>query len=196
MVFVAAQIGFGKGRHIMKAVIVNESRQLEVCELPAPEAIPSGHILVDVAAAGINHGDKIFLTSPTITSGLNTSQHNIWGASASGKVRAIAPDVPAEFAGKNVALYRSLSPSPHTVGLWSEQALVPFTSAVILPDDAPVEEYSGSLVNAITALAFLEDMAADGQKGVVVTAGSSATGLAMAALAKEKKVPAIFLARS
>ncbi len=74
--------------------------------------------------------------------------------------------------------------------------MVPRTSCVVLPTSVSVRDYSGSLVNIITPYAFLEMISAEGHKGVIVTAGSSATGLAMAALARKLGVPAIFLARS
>ncbi|MGH9445252.1 MAG: zinc-binding dehydrogenase [Terriglobia bacterium] len=180
----------------MKAVCVTDSRALEVREVPTPANPPSGHILVAVEACAINDGDKTFLARPLSTAGLNTSLHDIWGASAAGTVLSLGPGVPAELAGKRVAVYRSLTRSPQTVGLWSERAMVPWTSCAILPDGVSVQEYSGSLVNLITAYAFLEEMAAEGHKGVVVTAGNSATGLAMAALTRNKNIPAIFLARS
>ncbi|MGA7931522.1 MAG: hypothetical protein WCA20_36690 [Candidatus Sulfotelmatobacter sp.] len=73
---------------------------------------------------------------------------------------------------------------------------MPSTSCVILPDNVAPQDYSGSLVNVITAHAFLEQIAAEGHTGVIVTAGSSATGLAMAALTQEKAIPALFLVRS
>lgn len=182
----------------MKAVCVTEARGLEVREVPAPTAadLPAGHLLVEMEACAINHGDKMFLARPATTSGLNTSLYNIWGASGAGRVIAAGSDLPADLTGRRVAIYRSLTPSRHTVGLWSERAVVPFTSCVVLPQDAEATDYSGSLVNAITAYAFLEEMATEGHKGLVVTAGSSATGLAMAALAQASKIPAIFLVRS
>ncbi|GAA4500909.1 zinc-binding dehydrogenase [Gluconacetobacter tumulicola] len=180
----------------MKAICVTETRQLEVREVPTPAFPPSGHILVDIVASAINHGDKAFLSRPTITTGLKTSLYEIWGASSSGKVRAIGNDVPAEFAGRNVALYRSLTPSPHIVGLWSEQAVVPYTSALILPECVAVEDYSGSLVNAMTGYAFVEEMLSEGHKGLIVTAGASATGLAITAIARRKHIPLLALVRS
>ncbi|MBO9195936.1 zinc-binding dehydrogenase [Rhizobium sp. 16-449-1b] len=180
----------------MKAVCVAENRQLEVREVPTPTTPPSGHILVDIVAAAINHGDKFFLSRPGTTSGLNTSLYHIWGASASGRVRSIGSAVPAEFAGRNVAIYRSLTPSQHTVGLWSEQAVVPYTSALLLPEHVSVEDYCGSLVNGMTGYAFLEEMLSEGHKGVIVTAGASATGLAIAAIARSKNIPLIALVRS
>lgn len=56
-------------------------------------------------------------------------------------------------------------------------------------------DYAGSLVNVITAYAFLDEIEAAGHRGVIVTAGNSATGLALAALAKRRNLPAIFLVR-
>lgn len=180
----------------MKAICVTEDRRLEVRDIPAPTQPPEGHVLIDVEACAINHGDKTFLTSPTAAAGLSTSNHDVWGASASGKVRAVGRDVPEKFAGSNVAIYRSLTASPQIVGLWSERAMVPYTSCLMLPDNVPVRAYCGSLVNVITAYAFLEEVAAEGHKGVIVTAGNSATGLAIAGLVQRRDVPAIFLVRS
>jgi NADPH:quinone reductase-like Zn-dependent oxidoreductase len=183
---------------MMKAICVTEAHALELREVPEPGRadLPGDHVLVEMEASAINHGDKMFLARPTIASGLNTSRHNIWGASGAGRVLAAGNDLPVDLIGRKVAIYRSLTASPHTVGLWSDQAVVPFTSCVVLPEDVEAIDYSGSLVNAITAYSFLEEMEAKQQKGVVVTAGSSATGLAMAALLHDRQTPAIFLVRS
>ncbi len=77
-------------------------------------------------------------------------------------MRAVGPDLSAEIIGSNVAIYRSLGQSEHTVGLWSEQALVPRTSCVVLPKSVSARNYSGSLVNVMTAHAFLEETTAEG----------------------------------
>ena len=57
-------------------------------------------------------------------------------------------------------------------------------------------DYAGSLVNIVMAYAFLETAAADGHRGVVATAGNSATGRALAALARRKGTAALMLVRS
>lgn len=49
-------------------------------------------------------------------------------------------------------------------------------------------DYSGSLVNMVTAHAFLEAMVEEDHTGCVVTVGASATGLAVATLARHKKI--------
>ncbi|WP_420237458.1 alcohol dehydrogenase catalytic domain-containing protein [Telmatobacter bradus] len=180
----------------MKAVTVTASRELELREVPTPTEVPSGHLLIEIRSAAINHGDKTFLKMPAAATGLNTSKHEIWGASAAGRVLAVGAHVHADYSGKNVAVYRSLTPSSETVGLWCERAVVPVTSCVLLPEELSSADYSGSLVNVITAHAFLEEMASEGHTGVIVTVGGSATGLALAALARLKNIPVLFLARS
>jgi NADPH2:quinone reductase len=180
----------------MNAICATDSAQLELRDIVAPGQPPSGHILINIEAAAINHGDKFFLARPFLAAGFAGSKHSVWGASATGTIVSLGPDVPAEYAGRKVAIYRSLTVSPHTVGLWSEQAVVAYTSCLILPNEVAVQEYAGSLVNVITAYAFLQQIAVEGHKGVIVTAGKSATGLAIASLARRMDIPAIFLTRS
>ena len=180
----------------MQAVTVTASRELECREVPAPKQAPADHLLLEIDAAAINHGDKTFLKMPAATTGLNTSKEDIWGASAAGRVLSVGAGVSADYLAKKVAVYRSLTPSAETVGLWSERAVVPMTSCIVLPEELSAAEYSGSLVNVITAHAFLEEAQSEGHTGVVVTVGGSATGLALAALARLKDVPVLFLVRS
>ena len=181
----------------MKAICVTPSRELEVRDIPTPIEPAPGHILVDMEASAINHGDKTFLKMPAAAGNpLAGGQHDVWGASGSGRVVAVGAGVPAEYAGKQVAIYRSLGRSPEGIGLWCERAQVPYTSCVILPEHVRARDYSGSLVNVMTAFAFLEEIAEAGHKGVIVTAGNSATGYALASLARRRNLPAVFLVRT
>ena len=181
----------------MKAICVTPGRELEVCDIPAPTAPASGHVLIDMDASAINHGDKTFLRKPTAAgNALALDRHNVWGASGAGQVVAVGAGVPAEYTGKQVAVYRSLRRSPESIGLWCERAQVPYSACLILPEHARARDYCGSLVNVMTAYAFLEEIAEAGHKGVIVTAGNSATGHALAALARSRKLPAIFLVRT
>ncbi|MFP3504671.1 alcohol dehydrogenase catalytic domain-containing protein [Burkholderia sp. SIMBA_062] len=181
----------------MKAISIDaSSRTLAVLDIPIPDSPPPGHVIVDIEACAINHGDKLFLTMPDAAGRVLNGSNGVWGASAAGKVTAIGDDVPEEFLGRPVALYRSLGTGAGTVGLWSEKAQLPYTSCVILPDEVRTRDYCGSLVNAFTAYAFLEQIVAEGHHGVVATAGASATALALAALAKKRQVAVIHLVRS
>jgi NADPH2:quinone reductase len=180
----------------MKAICVIKTRELEVREVLTPTEAPSGHLLIEIEAAAINHGDKTFWARPALTAGLNGSLYDIWGASASGRVLSAGSDVPAGYVGRKVAVYRSLTPSAQTVGLWAERSVVPYASCLILPEELSAIDYSGSLVNIITAHAFLDTMTSEGHTGIIVTVGGSATGLAIAALARETQIPILFLIRS
>jgi NADPH:quinone reductase len=76
----------------MKAVCVTETRELEVREVPTPTKALSGHLLIEIEASAINHGDKTFLARPAATAGLNTGLYDIWGASAAGRVLSAGPE--------------------------------------------------------------------------------------------------------
>ncbi|MET4261692.1 NADPH2:quinone reductase [Bradyrhizobium sp. S3.12.5] len=182
----------------MKAICVKADGGLEVRDIPEPDALPPGHVLVQMDSSAINHGDKSFLAMPQAAGNpLANRRHNTWGASGAGRIVAIGDHVPVDYhAGKQVAIYWSLCRSPEGIGLWSEKALVPFETCLILPDHVQMRDYSGSLVNVMTAYAFLDEIAADGHKGIIVTAGSSATGYAAASLVRRRGVPAIFVTRS
>ena len=181
----------------VKAICVTSSRALEVRDIPTPEAPPAGHVLVDIDAATITHGDKFFLTRPLPgATALATGRHDVYGANGSGKIAAIGAGVPAEYLGKQVAIYKSLARSPDAIGVWCERAQVPYTTCLILPDNVRARDYCGSLANVLTVYAFLSEVVAEGHKAIIVTAGNAATGHVAASLAQRRNVPAIFLVRS
>jgi NADPH:quinone reductase len=181
----------------MKAICVTASRELEVRDVPTPAEPAPNHVVIDMAGSAINHGDKAFLKMPTAAGNpLALGQYPVWGASGAGRVVAIGAGVPQKYLGRNVAIYRSLSRSAESVGLWCERSHVPFTACLILPDHVRALDYCGSLVNVMTAHAFLEEVTDAGHQGVIATAGNSATGHALAALARKRKMSAILLVRT
>ncbi len=93
-------------------------------------------------------------------------------------------------------MYRSLSPSEQMVGTWSTYAHMPYLDCVILPDDVRPEEYAGSMVNTITPYAFLKQVIAEGHQGIVSTAGTSATGIALVGLCAYFDFPLISIVRT
>jgi NADPH:quinone reductase len=181
----------------MKAICVTPDRDLYVRDIPTPTQPAPGHVLIDIDGSAINHGDKTFLRMPTAAGpAFAAAQHDVWGVSGAGRVIAIGDGVPGKYLGKQVAAYRSLRRTPDMIGLWSERAHVHFLSCLILPDHVQAVDYSGSLVNVMTAYAFLEEAIDAGHRGVIVTAGNSATGYALAALARRRNIPSILLART
>lgn len=180
----------------MKAICVTPTRILEVREVPSPSTPPSGYINVRINSAAINHGDKTFLKLPPsarLTTGAQLE--NVWGVSGTGTVIEIGPDVPSRYLGRKVTMYRGLKPDHDVLGYWSEIAQVPYQTALLLPDSVDEKDYCGSLVNVVTAYAFLEQVVAEGHRGIVVTAGNSATGRALAVLAQKRGVPILIIVR-
>jgi NADPH:quinone reductase-like Zn-dependent oxidoreductase len=183
----------------MKAICVTESRNLELRDVPSPSTLPSGYINVSIAAASINHGDKTFLKLPAsslanLSSGARIE--DVWGASAAGTVTQVGANVPSTYLGRKVAIYRGLKPDDPVLGLWCETAQVPYEACLLLPDQVDAKDYSGSLVNVVTAYAFLQQAVVEGHRGVIVTAGSSATGRALVALARRQGIPILVIVRS
>ena len=62
----------------------------------------------------------------------------------------------------------------------SEPAKVPIETNASsgLPEEVDTHDYSGSLVNVIAPYAFWKQAVSGGHKGVLITAGASATGIA------------------
>jgi NADPH2:quinone reductase len=180
----------------MKAVCYTEERSLEVREVPTPREPAPGHVLVNIDSASIMHGDKFFLKHPLPNGSWATARHDIYGSNGGGTIVAIGAGVPERYLDQKVAIYKALKPSGEATGLWCETAQVPFETCLILPDTLRVRDYNGSLANILTIYAFLDQAKLEGHRGIIVTAGSSATGLIAAALTRRQGIPAIFLVRS
>lgn len=181
----------------MKALCVTENRALELRDIQSPSNPPPGYVNVKITAAAINHGDITFLKLP-IAASLATGARleSVWGASAAGTITEIGANVPSSSLGRKVAIYRGLESASDGLGLWCETAQIPYGACLLLPDHVDAKDYSGSLVNVVTAYAFLETAAAEGHHGVVVTAGGSATGRAIAVLARRRGMPILTIVRS
>lgn len=168
---------------------------VELQNVPVPLRAEPGHLLIKMEACGINPGDKSFI-GRTFPIGLVLSKYDIYGVSGVGTVQEAGTGVPDAYKGKNVAIYRSLVPSDHIVGTWSPYAQVHYLDCVILPESVDMLDYSGSLVNIITPYAFSKQVIAEGHKGIITTAGSSATGIAMLGICSAYDIPHISIVRT
>jgi NADPH:quinone reductase-like Zn-dependent oxidoreductase len=104
--------------------------------------------------------------------------------------------VPETYRNKKVTVYRSLQFGDKIIGTWSEYAHLPYRSCLILPDDADESAYSGSLVNVITAYAFLKQIQSEGHRSIISTAGNSATGVDLIGICAYYKFPLISIVRN
>lgn len=180
----------------MKAICYTEDRSLEVREVPTLTEPAPGHVLVKMDSASIMHGDKFFLTHPLPNGTWATALHDTYGTNGAGTVTAIGEGVPERYLGRKVAICKALKPSAHSTGVWCETAQVPFETCLILPENLRARDYCGSFAHLLTMYAFLELARNEGHHGVIVTAGSAATGLITASFTRRQGIPAIFLVRS
>jgi len=179
---------------LMKAIVLS-GENLEVQHVKKPQVAEPGHLIIKMKVSAINSGDKFFLKYPT-PPGSTKSLYDIKGVSGAGIVEQIGEGVPHEYLGKNVTIYRQLTYSESAVGTWSEYAHVPYLDCVILPDNADPEDYSGSMVNIITPFAFYKQIITEGHQGIISTAGSSATGIALLGFCLTYDFPLISIVRN
>jgi len=177
----------------MKAVVLSNDI-LMVQNVEKPQKAEPGHLVVKMNSSAINFGDKLFLRAPA-SPGTVKSLYDIKGVSGAGEVLQAGESVPAEYLDKNVTFYRQLRFSESIVGSWSEYAHVHFSDCAILPESADPADYSGSLVNTITPYAYLKQIIEEGHKGIISTAGNSATGIALLGFCLSYNFPLISIVR-
>jgi NADPH2:quinone reductase len=180
----------------MKAITIIGKGQVTLSEVAQPEKASAGHIIIEMTAMGINAGDKFFISGNFPPGMFTQSQHDIAGVSGVGRVISLGSGVPEEYSGKFVTVYRSLTGGQEIVGTWSEYTHLPYLQCAILPDDVDPDEYSGSLVNIISAYAAYKQAIKEGHQGVVVTAGNSETGRAMLGFCLNDGLPVISIVRN
>ena len=178
----------------MKAVVLSDNN-LTVQKVSKPQKAEPGHLIIKMDASAINSGDKFFLKYPT-PPGTVKSLYEIRGVSGVGEVLQIGDGVPAEYLGKYVSFYRQLKYGESVVGSWSEYSHIHFFDCAILPGNVNPRDYSGSMVNIITPYAFLKQIIDEGHKGIISTAGTSATGIALLGFCLTYDFPLISITRS
>ena len=175
----------------MKIISLVAKNNVELKEVPKPEKAAPEHLIIKMRTCGINAGDKAFIGGAFPPGSIPVSRYDICGVSGVGTVIETGQGVPGAYKGKNVTVYRSLKFSENIIGTWSEYAQLHYLQCAILPDHANMEEYSGSLVNIITPYAFLKQIEQEGHKGIICTAGNSATGIAMLGICLANNFPLI-----
>jgi NADPH2:quinone reductase len=179
----------------MKAICLIAKEGVKFQRVPAPVKANPDHVIIKMIACAINPGDQAFINRP-LPPGSSISLYNVYGASGAGTIIAVGAGVQEGYIGKKVSSYRSLRSSDSLIGTWCEYSHMPIADCVLLPDNANPDEYSGSLVNIITPYGFLKQVSAEGHKGILSTAGASATGIALAGICQAYNFPLIPIVRN
>jgi len=171
----------------MKAVFTEkQGGPLVVREVEIPKPGP-GEVLVKIAAAPINPSDLARVRN--MDTDLDTF---IPGLEGSGTVVAAGKGLlPRLWLGKRVAC------THHGIrGTWAEYMVTSAAMCFPLKSKVSFEQGSMTLVNPLTALAFLEIAEAGKHKAIINNAAASALGRMVELLATKKGIPVINLVRT
>jgi NADPH:quinone reductase len=161
----------------MRAIVVRRTggpEVLEATDVPDPQPGP-GQLLVDVAAAGVNFMD-IYQRQGNPPYSPNLPY--VPGAEGAGTVTAAGAGVIGVKAGDRVAW-------PVAAGSYAEQALVPASSAVLVPDGVDLQVAAAVMLQGMTAHYLCNDTfpVSDGD-AVVVHAAAGGVGLLLTQMVK------------
>ncbi|MCB9433221.1 MAG: zinc-binding dehydrogenase [Ardenticatenaceae bacterium] len=176
----------------MTAVVLDSftgPETLHVEQRPVPKP-GKDEVLVKVAASPINPSDLAFLGG---NYGFDNPPPVVPGGEGSGTVVAVGPGPMGRyFLGKRVACLSN----GERDGIWAEY-VVASTKGGVFPLDKSVslEQGAMSVINPLTAVAFLEITKGGGHKAIVLTAAASALGQMVNRLGRSEGIQVINVVR-
>lgn len=173
---------------MMAAIMEEPLTPLAFREMPLP--VPGrGEVLVKIEAAPVNPSDLSMLSG---SYSVKPNYPYIPGIEGSGTVVGHGKGLLARLRmGKRVACTSSSGRG----GTWAEYMVTSADKTVPLPHDISFAEGASSIVNPLTALAFLKIIREGRFKSVVNTAAASALGKMMVRLLKREKITLINIVR-
>ena len=176
----------------MTAVVLDSysgAEALRVERRPVPKP-GQDEVLVKVAASPINPSDLAFLGG---NYGFNNPPPVIPGGEGSGTVVAVGPGPMGRyFLGKRVACLSNGEKD----GIWAEYAVASTKGGVFpLNKSVSLEQGAMSVINPLTASAFLEITKDGGHKAIVLTAAASALGQMVNRLGRSEGIQVINIVR-
>ncbi|WP_420645382.1 zinc-binding dehydrogenase [Candidatus Leptofilum sp.] len=176
----------------MTAVVLDsfsgvEALRVEQRPVPKPG---KDEVLVKVAASPINPSDLAYLDG---NYGFKNQPPVVPGGEGSGTVVAVGPGMAGRyFLGKRVACLSQGNGS----GMWAEYVVTTAKGGALpLHDGVSLEQGAMSMVNPLTACAFLEIAKKGGHKTIVLTAAASSLGQMVNRLARSEGVQVINVVR-
>ena len=176
----------------MTAVVLDsfsgvEALRVEQRPVPKPG---KDEVLVKVAASPINPSDLAYLDG---NYGFKNQPPVVPGGEGSGTVVAVGPGMAGRyFLGKRVACLSQGNGS----GMWAEYVVTSAKGGALpLHDEVTLEQGAMSMVNPLTACAFLEIAEEGGHQAIVLTAAASSLGQMVNRLARSKGVQVINVVR-
>lgn len=161
---------------------------LRVEQRPVPKP-DRNEVLVKVAASPINPSDLAFLEG---LYGFRKPTPVIPGFEGSGTVVAVGGGIIGRYLqGKRVACVSQEKGD----GVWAEYMVAAADYALPLDETVSLEQGAMSVINPLTAIAFLEIAKKGGHKAIVVTAAASALGQMVNRFARSEGIQVINVVR-
>jgi NADPH:quinone reductase len=173
----------------MKAVFFNpENGELFTRIVPVP--VPGkGEVLIQMIAAPVNPSDLAKIRETTAAEAVDF----IPGIEGCGKVVAAGKGIlPALFMGRRVACSSKLRHS----GTWAEYMVTAAGNCFPVSNKIPDVQASMTIVNPMTALAFLDIAKSGNHKAVVLSAAASALGGMITPLFTQSQIKTLNLVRN
>jgi NADPH:quinone reductase-like Zn-dependent oxidoreductase len=176
----------------MTAVVLDSysgAEALRVEQRPVPKP-GKDEVLVKVAASPINPSDLAFLEGEY---GFRNPPPVVPGGEGSGTVVAVGPGTMGRyFLGKRVACLSQGTGS----GMWAEYVVTTAKGGALpLHESVSLEQGAMSIINPLTAYAFIEIAKKGGHKTIVLTAAASALGQMVNRLGRSEGVQVINVVR-
>lgn len=177
-----------------KIVRFHRTGSSDVLELDTVDEIKPGkdEVLIHVLALGLNRAEILFrqglyLEKPSLPSRI--------GYEAAGMVKAVGESVSEFRVGDYVSTIPAFSMSKY--GVWGEEAIVPQSAVVKMPENVEPHQAAAAWMQYLTAYGALIDIGQLAAKqNVLITAASSSVGLAAIEIVKETGAVAIATTRT
>ncbi len=174
----------------MRAVVASRAGSLAevlaVQELPDPDELGSGQVVVRMVASTINPSDAVAVSGAY---GSRTTFPFVAGFEGVGVIERVGPGGPAEVIGRRVLPIGS-------AGCWAQHKRVDLSWCIPVPDAVPDEVACFAYVNPLTAHLMIERHWRADVRSVAITAATSTIADHLAQLLQLKGVTPIGLVRA
>lgn len=158
---------------------------LALKDLPEPDDLARGEVLVRMVAAAVNPSDAVTVSGAYAS---RTSFPLVPGFEGVGVIERVGPGVPSEEVGRRVLPVGS-------AGCWAEYKRSELSWCVPVPDDLSDDVACFAYVNPLTAWLMVERFCSGGVRRVAVTAAGSTIAGHVAQLLSERGIAPIGLVR-
>lgn len=195
------------GRELRTRVTSGGELELSLVEVPVPRPGPD-QVLIRIEAAPINPSDLALLLGPADLATLRKSGETTLATIPENRRGAVAARVDQSMpagnegagtvieAGANAQALLGKRVAVASGTMFAEYKIAKAVECLVLPDGASARDGASSVVNPMTALAFVETMKREGHTSIVHTAAASNLGQMLVRVCAKDGIPLVSIVRS